>query len=133
MLMLLDCRPSMFIPNKGVSPMDSALQACERLLRLKVQNVAVGKTGKRDGVAVMLYNLSQQQSTHMLLPLERPGVKQIKEIRQYTEGKSSLNEEYCTCDDGDTHKTDATLCPLRTALYEANKAFVQAEYESFAL
>lgn len=129
-LILIDCHPSMFVPsvcvqidsiktttttkrqkqenqpNKLVSPFDVALMSCEKLLRLRVHDVATSKAnGKRDGVGILLYGVTknphsldeqqQQQESegeedesfmtsptiHELIPLVPPGTKYILDIR----------------------------------------------------
>lgn len=114
-MILVDCRHSMFIPSIShqddkISPMQASLLACEQVLRNKVRNVAVVKTGKRDGVGVLLYGSKETQT---LIPLEPPGVQQCKKIREYTPSQEEEEEE-------------STLC-LRTAIHEANKAFLNAK------
>jgi hypothetical protein len=62
---MIDCHPNMFDDcistvdaeqnEDEISPMDAALRACEQLFRNKVMHVATTKTGKRDGIGVMLY------------------------------------------------------------------------------
>ena len=131
-LVLIDCRPSMFVPSipeqehgETISPMQASLKACEKLLRNKIKHVAVQKTGKRDGVGIMLYGIPKDnQTTQILVPLEPPGIQQIQKIRAYIEGKGSLQEEYQV---GTKAADSSGLSPLRTALQNADGAFNQAK------
>jgi hypothetical protein len=112
-MILVDCRPSMFLPsflheNNKISPMQASLLAIEEVLRSKVKNVAVLKTGKRDGVGVLLCAADEAQT---LLPLEPPGVRQCTKIRGYTPLEN---------------KEESTL-GLKRAIHEANKVFSDAK------
>lgn len=131
-LVLIDCRPSMFVPSipgeqegETISPMQASLKACEQLLRSKVKHVAVHKTGKRDGVGIMLYGIPDNtNSTHPLVELQQPGVEQIQKIRAYVEGKASVEED-CKLEDMKSKETSWTL---RKALQKANEAITKAKY-----
>lgn len=130
-LLLIDCHESMFekyIPllddkeddhiNKDMdnnkekeklfAPMDVAITAAHRLLRMKIRNIAETKTGKRDGVGILLYGCNTKRglqgktrsadksgdesddtdedeelhSTHELLELAPPGTQQILKIQE---------------------------------------------------
>jgi hypothetical protein len=112
-MILVDCRPSMFVPSfphesDMISPMQASLLAIEEVLRNKVKHVAVLKTGKRDGVGVLLCTADEALT---LLPLERPGVHQCTKIRDYTPVES---------------KEESTL-GLKRAIHQANKAFSDAK------
>ncbi len=142
-LILLDCHHSMFRPyistlcnttrtsqennhsnddmdeggeEKWLSPMDAALIAAKRLLQHRVHHVATTRTGKRDGVGIVLFNcpLTNTTSTtttsttsgngnecihtlggysstgvRILIPLEPPGVDQILTIRSFMKQQHS--------------------------------------------
>ena len=45
-----------------ITPFDAALMACEKLLHLRVHYVATSRTGKRDGVGVLLYGITKSRS-----------------------------------------------------------------------
>jgi len=87
-LVLIDCNPTMFLPTapypssfsmypsssegkddeeednrEYMTPIDIALQACEKLFRLRVNYAATSKSGRsRDGVGVLLYGC--QHNSH---------------------------------------------------------------------
>ena len=96
---------------KLVSPFDVALMSCEKLLRLRVHDVATSKAnGKRDGVGILLYGVTKNSNSlddkhqqeqqeeqsedeedecfmtsptvHEFIPLVPPGTKHILEIRK---------------------------------------------------
>jgi hypothetical protein len=117
-MILVDCRPSMFVPsvphengNMMISPMQASLLAIEEVLRNKVKNVAVLKTGKRDGVGVLLCEAEEAQT---LLPLEPPGVHQCTKIRDHAPVQSK-------------EESSTTTLGLKRAIHEANKAFSDAK------
>lgn len=128
-MILIDTRPSMFVPSitsdfdlskAKVSPFQAAIQACEYVLRNKVKNVAVHKTGRRDGVGVLLFGREDEsnnnKSVSTLLSLEPPGVDQVKQIRNFNEKELTSKEEA------------SAICPLRDAIFQANKFFQNAKY-----
>lgn len=64
-LMLIDCSPTMFqsfqsnpsLPSRSpTSAMDMSLQVVEDILKKRIRNTITLKTGKRDGVGVLLFN-----------------------------------------------------------------------------
>ncbi|KAL7497365.1 hypothetical protein ACHAWT_006377 [Skeletonema menzelii] len=133
-LLLIDCHESMFekyIPllddadmddddfadsnNNGptkekklFAPHDVAITAAHRLLRMKIRNIAETRTGKRDGVGILLYGCNttrglqgksdastksgddesdsdeedEQHPTHELLELAPPGTAQILKVQE---------------------------------------------------
>ena len=128
-IILLDAHPSMFAPyirrsmsavdsnkvlststsNSYISPFDAALIACERLLHHRVHNVATTRTGKRDGVGILLFNCPAANldpnssdggvdenhataSIRRFMELSPPGVDQIQTIRAcMDQGKTGIN------------------------------------------
>lgn len=133
--MLIDSRPPMFvksIPVEGsdmlISPMQASLNVCEYLLRSKVKHVAVHKTGKRDGVGVMLYGVpSPQHPTHSLVDLEQPGIAQILKIQAY------VNDETSVLEGCEKEKTEKVGWTLRRALQAADGAINKAKYVVWTL
>lgn len=130
-LVLIDCCPSMFEPSipdqdgEVISPMQASLKACEEILRNKVKHVAVQKTGKRDGVGIMLYGIPKDNhTTQILVSMEPPGIQQILKIRNLLDTKGSLKEEYGV---GIKEVDGSGLSPLRIALHNADGAFNQAK------
>lgn len=79
LLILIDCRKEMFQRcirtsddvkhgdiNKDddsatTTPFDAALRAAQEVMRMKVNHVAMNKSGKRDGVGVMLFNTRRRR------------------------------------------------------------------------
>eukprot|EP00574_Skeletonema_japonicum_P002359 CAMPEP_0201723992 /NCGR_PEP_ID=MMETSP0593-20130828/7847_1 /ASSEMBLY_ACC=CAM_ASM_000672 /TAXON_ID=267983 /ORGANISM="Skeletonema japonicum, Strain CCMP2506" /LENGTH=712 /DNA_ID=CAMNT_0048215169 /DNA_START=85 /DNA_END=2223 /DNA_ORIENTATION=+ len=95
--------------KKLFAPHDVAVTAAHRLLRMKIRNIAETRTGKRDGVGILLYGCNtkrglqsktsdtspksgddesdsdeedEQHSTHELLELAPPGTEQILKIQE---------------------------------------------------
>ena len=207
-LILIDCCPTMFqpcvvvvqsqsqsqsqsqnndnveqqnTPQLTISPFDAALRAVAQLLKLRVKYVATSKTGKRDGVGVMLFGTKRRKdttayggttSTYPLIPMEPPGIQQVLDIQKClpkdtirdvstsscnnkgrsplfyfsTETPSSslstaantrqrdLQQEFEDQDNENQQPSDVaasmghnTLCTLRSALTQANKAFQDAK------
>lgn len=132
-LILIDCRPSMFeqtisIGEDGVfvSPMDVALDVCEKFLRSKVKQVATNKTGKRDGVGILLYgvpNPTQVTTTRALVELDRPGIASIQKIQSYMLQPESLKTDYNLND-----RSNVAPWTFRKAVQEASSAIAKAEY-----
>jgi len=72
-----------------LSAMDVSLLAIDRLLRRRIRYAAAYRTGKRDGVGVVLFSTKRHQegydsnaTTHTLLQLEPPGIDQVKRIQK---------------------------------------------------
>ena len=82
-----------------ISPIDAALIACQKLLHHRVHNVATTRTGKRDGVGIVLFNCPistsslnlNSTSIRRLMELAPPGVEQIQKIRAYNIGTCNPN------------------------------------------
>jgi hypothetical protein len=66
-LVLIDCSASMFAPcivnpefpdsdDDRLTPMVYTLDICNQLLRSKIRTVTIHKTGKRDGLGILLYH-----------------------------------------------------------------------------
>ena len=153
---LIDCSATMFTPcidwqqdadtQKRISPMDAALIACERLARKRVLIVATQKTGKRDGVGVLLYGTrthgddddddddddeqltERKSSTQTLVELNPPGVQQIRMMRSCLEDpicgrRRNVQKEFMNLD------VDAGFSrKLRAAIQEANKVYLEAKF-----
>lgn len=96
--------------KKLFAPHDVAVTAAHRLLRMKIRNIAETRTGKRDGVGILLYGCNtkrglhgnksdtssnsgddesdsdeeedEQHPTHELLELAPPGTEQILKIQE---------------------------------------------------
>ena len=156
---LIDCSATMFTPcidwhqqdtdtRKSISPMDAALIACERLARNRVLKVATQKTGKRDGVGVLLYGTrthgddndddddddndeqltERRSSTQTLVELNPPGVQQIRMMRSCLDDpicgrRRNVQKEFMNVDN------DAGFGrKLRTAIQEANKTYLEAKF-----
>lgn len=108
-LVLIDCRPSMFVPcipvskesnsaNDGgesvesqISPFDAALMACEKVLRLRVNHIATSKAGKRDGVGIMLYGTKQRPVTTVVR--EYNGEEKDKEMNNDRDDSDETDDE----------------------------------------
>jgi hypothetical protein len=115
--------PSIPFEEVQISPIQAALEVSEKLLRTKVKNVTVQKTGKRDGVGIMLYGVpSTQTTTASLVDLEQPGIASIKQIQAYLEHTQSLEEEYKLHD-----RSKESSWTFRKALQEASSAFAKAK------
>ena len=95
-----------------LTPMEVALMAIDHLLRLRIRNVATTRTGKRDGVGVLLYGCDPLRgrggrakdnednfdsddpehlhfqkvfpSTHELVQLAPPGIEQVLTLQECT-------------------------------------------------
>lgn len=124
---LIDCRPSMFVKSiptedgEMISPMQASLVACETLLRNKVKHVAVHKTGKRDGVGIILYGKPDPiHYTFTLVDLEAPGMQQIQKIRAYVQGKGDIKADAGI-------KEGEAKWSLRRGLQDANTSFNHAK------
>jgi ATP-dependent DNA helicase 2 subunit 1 len=99
---LIDCHPSMFLPlcryndtddhDVVISPFDAALIAVHQLLKLKVKHVATNKSGKRDGVGVLLFGTKSISTTapsafslsntcYKWIDLEPPGITQVLNVQ----------------------------------------------------
>lgn len=125
-LVLIDARPSMFEKsielNDGetTSPMQASLQACDALLKQKVKHVAIHRTGKRDGVGIILYGLpGSKDYTYTLLDLAAPGIQQILKIQDYASGKKDIKDEI--------PKEGPIQWSLRRGLQQADKEFNTAK------
>uniref|UniRef100_A0A6U3Y072 SAP domain-containing protein n=1 Tax=Skeletonema marinoi TaxID=267567 RepID=A0A6U3Y072_9STRA len=95
--------------KKLFAPHEVAITAAHRLLRMKIRNIAETKTGKRDGVGILLYGCNtkrglqgkldtspksggddesdsdeeeEQHSTHELLELAPPGTEHILKVQE---------------------------------------------------
>jgi non-homologous end joining protein Ku len=108
--------------KKLFAPMDVAITAAHRLLRMKIRNIAETKTGKRDGVGILLYGCNTKRglqgnsdtspksgdesddsddeeaahSTHELLELAPPGTVQILKVQEcvpQSRNKSSNHQQ----------------------------------------
>jgi non-homologous end joining protein Ku len=107
--------------KKLFAPMDVAITAAHRLLRMKIRNIAETKTGKRDGVGILLYGCNTKRglqcksntspksgdesddddsddeeaahSTHELLELAPPGTVQILKVQECVPDKSSNHHQ----------------------------------------
>lgn len=109
-----------------IAPFDAGLIAAEKLLHHKVSNVANTRRGKRDGVAIVLFNCPQlanvenlaNNSIRKLMTLKPPGVEQIQTIR------SCLNEVESKRDiagNTDSEKTPKRRRDLYDELYASKK------------
>lgn len=131
------------------SPMELSLTAISQLLRMRIRTVAESKTGKRNGVGVLLYGCDTMRairksgdssdsdgaagdekilpSTHELVELTPPGIEQVLGI-QACLGKRDLEKEFSVRSGesrSDEEEDGSQL--LRTALHEANKVFMHAK------
>ena len=90
-----------------LSPIDAALIAAQRLLHHRAHHVATTRTGKRDGVGIVLFNcplnagnangndaVGECSSTGVrrLVELAPPGVDQIQTVRSYMTPNENANE-----------------------------------------
>lgn len=103
MLILIDCNPSMFLPlcryDDGdghdiiISPFDATLLAVHQLLKLKIKHAATYKSGKRDGVGVLLFGtsttntintsaFSSSNTCYKWIDLEPPGITQVLNVQK---------------------------------------------------
>lgn len=152
-LVLIDSAREMYVPSIScqdtmLSPMDAAMNACQCMLRHKLNQVAVRKIGKRDGIGIVLYgpklvshddsssdegdvdsDLEAEESPPIpstnsllksILSLSPPGIQQVKTLQHIVEERD-LREEYCPDADTDSSR------PLRSALSEASKVFNNAK------
>jgi ATP-dependent DNA helicase 2 subunit 1 len=160
-IILIDSHPSMFEPciqaaydsinGNCISPFDAAIIAAENIIHDKVHFSATTKTGKRDGIGIILYNcppsLSNGSDTSStirnLMSLNPPGVDSIHMIRACSKMKENggymardlKSELYSTkiednSDDVDCFEHDFEMnqaYSLRSALYEANVMFNEAK------
>jgi hypothetical protein len=151
-LILLDCNPAMFeryIAHEGgehQSPMELSLTAISQLLRMRIRTVAESKTGKRNGVGVLLFGCDTYRgmrhredsdeeggddkilpSTHELIELTPPGIEQVMAV-QACLTKRDLEEEFSVVyrqERGEEEEDGVHL--IKTALHEANKVFMNAK------
>lgn len=76
-----------------ISPFDAALIAVHQLLKLKVKHVATNKSGKRDGVGVLLFGtkdikttassvFSSSNTCYKWIDLEPPGISQVLNVQK---------------------------------------------------
>lgn len=105
------------------TPMELSLTAITQLLRMRIRMVAESKTGKRNGVGVLLFgcdrfrrrrgaddddnpsdddegiitnSMFQSSTTHELLELVPPGIEQVMEVQKYLEdgNNHTLEKEF---------------------------------------
>ena len=65
-VVLVDCHPDMFLPSSSKNSstaMDAALQTVSYLLQDRIRTTMTLKTGKRDGVGVLLYHTKSKKTT----------------------------------------------------------------------
>lgn len=96
-LVLLDCAESMFentmvdpeFPEENISAVSFSLSALQQTIRRKIRAVTIQKTGKRDGVGVLLFNTKRR--TPMLMPDSE--VEETKEMKSNTKGGNSDDDD----------------------------------------
>ena len=128
--------------------MELSLAAISQLLRMRIRTVAESKTGKRNGVGVLLYgcdalraarggddsdsdgNINGEEkllpSTHELLELTPPGIIQVRGIQQCLNGRD-LEKEFSIGEREERSDEEDGAHLLKTALHEANKVFMHAK------
>jgi len=159
-IILIDSHLTMFEPcirtacdytQEGcISPFDAAIIAAENIIHYKVHLSATTRTGKRDGIGIILYNCPSARtesdtssSIRTLMSLNPPGVDSIHMIRACSKNKDRCdfgsrdlkNELYSTkveetSDDADSFEDKFEISQaysLRSALYEANDMFNEAK------
>jgi hypothetical protein len=130
-----------------LSPVELSLNAISKLLRMRIRAVAESKTGRRNGVGVLLYGCDTMRSirgsgdtsdsdgageekilpsTHELLELTPPGIEQVLGIQACLD-KRDLGKEFSAGNREDRGDEEDGAQLLRTALHEANKVFVHAK------
>jgi len=100
-LLLLDCAASMFapvhpdpeFPDERLSSVQFALQTVQDTVRRKIRQVTVHKSGKRDGLGVLLYNTKYRAP----LPSEEDEEEEEKDAKK----ESTNNHEDAEDDDDD--------------------------------
>lgn len=140
--------PSIPYEDTLLSPMDAAMKACQLMLRHKLNQVAVSKIGKRDGIGIMIYGpkivshddsssdeddvdsdleadespliASTNSLVKAILSLAPPGIQQAKTLQHIIEERDLRQE---CCPEADTESSR----PLRSALSEASKIFNNAK------
>jgi hypothetical protein len=133
--------------GQALSPMELSLNAISKLLRMRIRAVAESKTGRRNGVGVLLYGCNTLRSmrsngdfsdsdgdreekilpsTHELLELTPPGIEQVLGIQACLE-KRDLEKEFSVGNSEDRGGEEDGAQLLRTALHEANKVFMHAK------
>lgn len=73
-----------------ISPFDAALIAVHQLLKSKIKHVATNKSGKRDGVGVLLFGTSSNAASsafsantcYKWIDLEPPGITQVLNVQK---------------------------------------------------
>jgi Ku70/Ku80 N-terminal alpha/beta domain len=149
-LILIDCSSTMFKPcihwtdNQRLSPMDASILACERLLRSRVLHVATQKTGKRDGIGVILFGgrtydsylehddadedqITEQKSpTQILVDLNPPGIKEIQMLRSCLKDPVRGRSRDLRAEFQNNNYVDQAR-HLRIAMQLANKVFSEAK------
>lgn len=159
-VILIDSHLNMFEPcirqayddanAKYISPFDAAIIAAENIIHNKVHYSATTKTGKRDGIGIILYNCpfvrnesDTSSSIRKLMPLNPPGVDSINMIRSCSKVKENggynirdlKSELYSTKIEDIPDETDSAeqnfeinqAYSLRSALHEANIMFNEAK------
>jgi hypothetical protein len=142
-----------YIPQEGddglQSPMSLALTAISSLLRLRIRTVAESKTGKRNGVGVLLFGCNPLRgirkksnsdteddegdngdekllpSTHELIALKPPGIDEVEWIQSCL--SRDLKKEF-SGDVVERGEEEDGGRSLREALHEASKVFMHAKY-----
>ena len=136
-----------------ITPMHAAMKACESILRQKIRNVATSKTGKRDGIGILIYgpkvssvvesdddddndviesdleesatlNPSTNTPVKWILSLAPPGIQQVKTIQICLDDSNLGRNLHQEC--CPEEEIDSSR-PLRTALHEASKTFANAK------
>ena len=152
---LVDCHADMFAANGdgdayASSSIDMTLQLIDELLQQRIRTTVTMKTGKRDGVGVILYHTKPNRSkssakldqkdddnedegstVHELVPLTPPGSSTVRTIRACFQkdpvhGRRirDLQQEFAF-EKGSNDGTDTPLriSPLQTALEECLRTF----------
>ena len=154
---LIDCSSAMFTPSidwhndtdmrsRRISSVDAALLACERLGRNRVLQVATRKTGKRDGLGVVLYGTrtfgygddeeveddeqitASQSSTHTLVELMPSGIQQIRILQSFLEDPIRGRRRIIQTEFQNRHDDAGLGRHLRAGIQAANKAYLESKF-----
>ncbi|CAJ1954274.1 unnamed protein product [Cylindrotheca closterium] len=146
-LMLLDCRVDMFRTfgaGNDKSAMDNGLQVAKALLQDTVRTTVSQRTGKRNGIGIVLFNTKRQtssktameeedcddddgkqnQGVHILMPLIPPGISHVLDLNQCLEKERNVQEEF---QQESQENSGDIMAPLQTALEVCQDMFKKAK------
>lgn len=154
--MLLDCHADMFRTDDEdkPSPMDLSLQVAKKLLQDTVRTTVAQRTGKRNGIGIVLFNTKREisskttaddnddmdqddeyddddgkhfsQGVHIFMTLVPPGISHVLDLNKCLEKERNLQLEFQQ-EKKQEHATSATMAPLQTALEVCQDMFKKAK------